>query len=225
MKQSFIVMILGLACLTAGCSSTPAATPSADVSTAASAGDGAECDYTVSEQAAARAATLPVSSGVPDTGTVQYTMTLNDESVGLTLNRQSAPCAVNSFVSLAGQGYFDNTNCYRLVDSSAKHALYCGDPLANGTGGPGYQFAEELTGDETYPAGTLAMANAGPGTSGSQFFIVYRDSTFPPDYTVFGKVDAAGLKVVKAIADGGTANSSGDGVPASRAVISSVKPS
>ena len=64
--------------------------------------------------------------------------------------------------------------------------LQCGDPTATGTGGPGYSYADELSGEETYPAGTLAMANAGPNTNGSQFFIVYEDTELPPSYTVFG---------------------------------------
>ena len=64
--------------------------------------------------------------------------------------------------------------------------LQCGDPTGTGTGGPGYSFPDELSGDETYPAGTLAMANAGPDTNGSQFFIVYEDTELPPSYAVFG---------------------------------------
>ncbi len=229
MKKSFIVMILGLACLAAGCTGTPAATPTSEGTTSAaiSAGAGAECDYIVTEQAAARPVGLPVASGVADTGTVQYTMTLNDKAVGLTLNRANAPCAVNSFVSLASQGFYDNTTCHRLLDVTGFYALQCGDPTATSTGGPGYRFAEELTGDETYPAGTLAMANsASLATTGSQFFIVYRDSKFAPDYTVFGKVDAAGLKVVNAIAAGGTQQTaSGFTAPVLPAVVNSVKPS
>ncbi len=65
-----------------------------------------------------------------------------------------------------------------------------------GTGGPGYTFDDELSGDETYPAGTLAMANAGPNTNGSQFFIVYGDTQLPPAYAVFGTVDEASVKIV-----------------------------
>ena len=98
--------------------------------------------------------------------------------------------------------------------------LQCGDPSASGTGGPGYSFADELSGSETYPAGTLAMANSGPDTNGSQFFIVLADADLPPAYTVFGTVDAAGLKVAQDIeADG----NGPDGVaPAKDVVIESV---
>lgn len=89
--------------------------------------------------------------------------------------------------------------------------VQCGDPTGSGSGGPGYSFADELKGDETYTAGTVAMANSGPDTNGSQFFILYRDSALPAAYTVFGHVDAASLKVIAAMAAQGQDNSYGDG--------------
>ncbi len=82
--------------------------------------------------------------------------------------------------------------------------LQCGDPTGTGTGGPGYSFDDELSGKETYPAGTLAMANAGPNTNGSQFFIVYDDTQLPPAYAVFGQLDAASVKIVAEVAEKGT---------------------
>ena len=120
------------------------------------------------------------------------------------------------------QGYFDGTSCHRLADSGI-FVLQCGDPTGTGTGGPSYQFADELSGEETYPAGTLAMANAGPGTNGSQFFIVFADTTLAPNYSVFGALDAAGLKTALAIAAGGQDGSWGDGTgkPKLPAVITS----
>ena len=101
---------------------------------------------------------------------------------------------MNSFVSLAEQGFYDDTPCPRIGDQEGFGILQCGDPTGTGAGGAGYSFADELSGDETYPAGTLAMANAGPDTNGSQFFLVFRDSQFPPSYTVFGTIDEAGLR-------------------------------
>jgi peptidyl-prolyl cis-trans isomerase B (cyclophilin B) len=89
--------------------------------------------------------------------------------------------------------------------------VQCGDPTGTGRGGPGYQFADELTGTETYPAGTVAMANSGPDTNGSQFFIVYGDTSLAPNYTVFGTVDAASLKVIEKMASEGHDDSWGDG--------------
>jgi len=122
---------------------------------------------------------------------------------------------VNSFVSLAEQGYLDDTTCHRLTTAaSGISVLQCGDPTGTGMGGPGYSFADELSGSEKYPAGTLAMANAGPDTNGSQFFIVYGDTPLPPAYTVFGTVDDDGLKVVEEIAAKGAENGAPDGPPA-----------
>src|SRR5699024_11558444 len=89
--------------------------------------------------------------------------------------------------------------------------LQCGDPTGTGSGGPGYSFADELDGSETYPAGTLAMANAGPDTNGSQFFVVYDDSPLPADYTVFGSLDKESTKTVADIAAEGTDSGAGDG--------------
>ena len=101
--------------------------------------------------------------------------------------------------------------------------LQCGDPTATGMGGPGYQYDDELSGSETYGAGTLAMANAGPGTNGSQFFIVFDDSQLPPSYTVFGKVDAAGIKTVQKVAAKGTETGTPDGPPKQPVEIATVK--
>jgi len=148
------------------------------------------------------------------------TITTNRGEIKATLKPDTAPCTVNNFASLAQQGFYDGTKCHRLV---AGFVLQCGDPTATGTGGPGYQFDDELDGSETYPAGTLAMANSGPGsnTNGSQFFIVLADSDLPPDYTVFGAVDAAGLKVAQEIEAGGNGP---DGIaPAEDVILESVK--
>lgn len=173
------------------------------------AGDGAACAYKATGDAAKKVA-LPPTSNVANTGTATVTLKLNNKAVELTLDRENTPCTTNSFDSLAAQGYFDGTPCHRLADSGMS-LLQCGDPTGTGTGGPGYQFADELSGQETYPAGTLAMANAGAGTNGSQFFIVFGDTQLAPNYTTFGRVDAAGLKVVLAIAAGGQDGSWGDG--------------
>jgi peptidyl-prolyl cis-trans isomerase B (cyclophilin B) len=150
-------------------------------------------------------------------------------TVQVELDGANAPQAVASFVSLAEQGYFDQTRCHRLTTSGI-YVLQCGDPTATGTGGPGYQFGpvENAPEDDVYPAGTLAMARrGGDGASmGSQFFLVYQDSTIPSDaaggYTVFGTV-TSGLDVVQAVADAGTADGAGDGSPASPVIIEGVE--
>jgi peptidyl-prolyl cis-trans isomerase B (cyclophilin B) len=134
-----------------------------------------------------------------------------------------APCAVHSFAHLAQQDYFASTSCHRLTTSGI-FVLQCGDPGGTGTGTPGYQFTEEnlpVGVQPAYPRGTVALANAGPGTSGAQFFIVYRDSDIPPDYTVLGLV-VAGLDVVERVAAAGTPDGAIDGPPSVAITIDEV---
>ncbi|MCI2266305.1 peptidylprolyl isomerase [Sediminivirga luteola] len=154
-------------------------------------------------------------------GAVDAVIATDRGEIGLTLDADGAPCTVGSFAHLAGSGYFDDTECHRLTTEGI-FVLQCGDPSATGTGGPGYRFADELTGQETYDAGTLAMANAGPDTNGSQFFLVYEDAPLPPDYTVFGQIDEAGLQVLRTIAEAGTEDGGADGRPSGGVVIEGV---
>lgn len=162
-------------------------------------------------------------SEAPSEGQVGLTIATSAGDLVVTLDSQNAPCTVNSFRSLARQGYFDDTTCHRLtLPESGIAVLQCGDPTAAGTGGPGYSFADELTGTETYPAGTLAMANAGPDTNGSQFFVVYGDTPLPPDYTVFGSLDEASVGAVEEVAAGGTSTGEVDGPPATPVTITGV---
>lgn len=177
-------------------------------------GETVTCDYPEDGQEPAREVEAPEAEA-PAEGTITATMTTNFGDIGLTLDAATAPCTVNSFVSLAEQGFYDDTPCPRIGDQDGFGILQCGDPTGTGSGGAGYSFADELSGDETYPAGTLAMANAGPDTNGSQFFLVFRDSQFPPSYTVFGTIDEAGLEVIDAIAAEGNDNSNpaGGGAP------------
>jgi len=166
-------------------------------------------------------------------GDVKATITLDSGAVPLTLHADDAPCTVNSFASLAKQGFFDDTTCHRLTTDGI-FVLQCGDPTGSGSGGPGYAFDDELKGAKAlqddpvgqgaknYAAGTVAMANAGPNTNGSQFFLVYADSPLPPDYAVFGTMDAAGLQVVKGIAARGTATGESDGAPQQPVTITGI---
>ena len=125
----------------------------------------------------------------------------------------AAPCTTNSFRFLAEHGYYNQTHCHRLTLQYI-YVLQCGDPTGTGAGGPGYQFDDENLTGATYPAGTVAMANAGPNTNGSQFFICWKDTELPPLYTPFGKV-TSGLKVLQKIAAAGDdqQNGPGDGYP------------
>ncbi|EHB50377.1 peptidyl-prolyl cis-trans isomerase cyclophilin type [Mycolicibacterium rhodesiae JS60] len=206
----------------------PAFKPSANL--------GANCQYPASPEPASRKVDPPHTGKVPTTpATISVSMSTTDRgNLGLILDNAKAPCTVNSFASLAQKGYFDNTPCHRLTTSPSLSVLQCGDPTGSGTGGPGYQFANEYPTDQyppgdpaldqpvTYPRGTVAMANAGPGTNGSQFFLVYKDSQLPPNYTAFGTIDATGLATLDKIAAAGVAGGGQDGKPATPVTLKSV---
>jgi peptidyl-prolyl cis-trans isomerase B (cyclophilin B) len=198
------------------------------------------CKYVDDGSTPAKKVSLPPSTPDPK-NPASMTIATNQGDIAITLEPDKAPCAVNSFVSLAQQGYFDNTPCHRLTTQGA-YVLQCGDPTGTGQGGPGYVFDDELIPDDprlqpcggsgsgtfcTYNAGTIAMANRGSDTNGSQFFLVYGNSGFAPAYTVLGHFDAGGLKVLKAIAAKGIGTSNGmgpgDGEPKDPVTITSVK--
>ncbi len=124
-----------------------------------------------------------------------------------------APCTTFSFRFLAQRQYFTGTHCHRLTTKGI-FVLQCGDPTGTGSGGPGYRFNDENLAGATYPAGTVAMANAGPNTNGSQFFFVWKDTTLPPDFTPFATV-TRGMRVLRRIAAAGddSQNGPGDGYP------------
>nr|WP_194946066.1 peptidylprolyl isomerase [Mycolicibacterium malmesburyense]CRL75081.1 peptidyl-prolyl cis-trans isomerase [Mycolicibacterium malmesburyense] len=215
-------------------SAAPSA-PGALPAFAAPAGLGENCEYPGSAEEAAKKVNPPRSGKVPtDPAEVSASMSTDQGNLGLLLDNAKAPCTVNSFASLAQQGYFDNTPCHRLTTADMLKVLQCGDPTGKGTGTPGYSFANEYPTNQyqpddpklqeavTYPRGTLAMANAGPNTNGSQFFLVYQDSKLPPNYTVFGRVDDTGLATLDKIAQGGVAGGGQDGAPATPVMVKSI---
>jgi len=224
-----VPLVIAILALTAACGDDTTETPKAD---------NPQCSYTEEGPEPAKQVDLPPGDPEKDAPT-EVTIATDRGDVKVSLDADKAPCTVNSFLSLAKQGFFDSTKCHRLVNEGL-FVLQCGDPTATGSGGPGYAFADELvrsdprlqpclgqtdptTGNEvcTYTSGTLAMANSGPDTNGSQFFLVYRDSPLPAAYTVFGRMSAAGVKVVQAIAKEGIA---ADGVaPKQPVTITSVK--
>jgi cyclophilin family peptidyl-prolyl cis-trans isomerase len=127
-----------------------------------------------------------------------YTATLdtNHGEIVIELDPARSPLAVNNFVFLARDGYYDGVVFHRVIEN---FMIQGGDPTGTGTGGPGYKFRDEIEGSGTYSRGTVAMANAGPNTNGSQFFICHADTGLPHSYTIFGKV-TSGMDVVDSIA-------------------------
>lgn len=193
----------------------------ADASTAdATSAPSTPCTYTPSGTAA-KQVQPPSNTSPAREGTVAVSMSLNGETVELSLDRALAPCSVNSFLSLASQGFYNDTSCHRLTKSAALNVLQCGDPSGKGNGGPGYEYAPQPAADAKYTRGTLAMANTETG-EGSQFFIVYGPTTISPAYTVIGTVAEAGMKVVDSIAGQGVADDRQDGKPMAQASIESV---
>ena len=137
-------------------------------------------------------------------GTRAATIRTDQGDLQLELLAADAPCSVASFASLARQGFYADTPCHRLVTQGI-FVLQCGDPTGTGRGGPGYQFDEENLEGATYPRGTVAMAKtAEPGTTGSQFFLVFEDTPLPPEYTPFARI-TEGLEVLDAVAAAGAA--------------------
>ncbi len=161
-------------------------------------------------------------------GTAALRMTTSLGELTLTLDRGGAPCAAASTLHLAGLGFFDGSACHRQVDTEGLQVLQCGDPTGTGAGGPTYAFPTDVDGDDTYPRGTVAMANSGQGLDGSQFFLVWGDSSLPPDYTVVGTVDDAGLAVLDVVAahgnDGSLDPSPGGGAPTVPVTVTALAP-
>ena len=172
-------------------------------------------------------------TGVPDLALAEGrvwngSLNLNGEKLTFDLSGDLAPQAVANFVSLSKNGFYEGVSCHRLVTSGI-YVLQCGDPSGDGTGGPGYNWGpiENAPEADLYTEGVLAMARRGGDDSsmGSQFFIVYQDSTIPSDsvggYTIFGSI-TGGLDAVKAIAEAGTIDGSSDASPLDEVLISSV---
>src|SRR5690349_18215057 len=184
------------------------------------------CSFPADGQAA-RPVKPPAGGPVSTQGTVGVTLQTGDGPIGLTLDKALAPCTVDSFVSLAQQGYFDNTTCHRITTAPGLQVLQCGDPSGTGSGGPGYTIPDEVFPELKYGRGILAMANTGkPNSGGSQFFMIYGDGELPPQYTAFGSITPDGLKVIDTIAkrgsDGSMEPSPGGGKPIQPVTIEKV---
>ncbi len=182
----------------------------------------------------------PSTKDVPTTGTRTVSLKTNVGLIEIALDQAAAPCTSHSLAYLAEKKFFDGSFCHRMTtgpatDKSLK-VLQCGDPSGTGTGGPAYKYGAEnlptntVTSAQgqkiaTYTRGMVAMANSGPNTTGSQFFIVYGDSDLPPDYNIVGEV-TSGLEFVDKVAKAGVTprdpKSPGDGAPKTKVTLQTV---
>ena len=138
--------------------------------------------------------------------------------ITIALTASATPITVNNFVALSRKSFYNNTIFHRVING---FMIQGGDPNGTGSGGPGYSFADEpFTGD--YTRGTVAMANAGPNTNGSQFFIMHKDYALPKNYVIFGKV-ANGIEVVDTIATAPTQPSGEGSTPVNPVKVTSVE--
>ena len=220
---------------------SPSASATASASPAAVIEPAQHCSYTSASAGSVVKSSLPTAS--PDYKAA-YTASINTNlgPIKIDLANSKATCTVNSFVHLASDNFWNNSQCHRMSNSDGLFMLQCGDPTAKasdklscssttlGTGGPGYEFASEnlptagSSGSVTYKAGTVAMANSGGATNGSQFFLVFKNTTLGPDYTPFGTI-TSGLDILQNVAKAGTSCTfagAGGGVPKDKVVIDSV---
>ncbi|OHO61949.1 peptidylprolyl isomerase [Corynebacterium sp. HMSC036D02] len=185
-------------------------------------GETVTCEYPESGDAS-REVPTPEGKDIPAKGEVTVNFATKQGDIEMTLDRSLAPCTVNAITDMISAKYYDDTVCHRMTDGGI-FVLQCGDPSGKGSGGPGFQFANEYPTDEAddaamaqpalYPKGSIAMANAGEDTNGSQFFINYKDSELPPAYTYFGNLTEKGQKTIDAIAAKGVKDGQSDGEPA-----------
>jgi peptidyl-prolyl cis-trans isomerase B (cyclophilin B) len=153
-----------------------------------------------------------------------FTFTTNCGDIVIQANGKGAPITVTALAALANGGFYNKTFCHRLVTDEI-YVLQCGDPTGTGRGGPNFTYRDEnlpQAVEANYPAGTVAMANSGANTNGSQFFIVYEDTSMNPNYTIWGRV-TKGLEIVKAIAKEGVVDGTSVGMPKQMIAIERVR--
>jgi len=188
-----------------------------------------DCVYTADGQQPARPVKLPPSGPKVDTKPATMTINTNYGAMVVALDAAKAPCTVHAIEYLAQQKFFDNTTCHRETSGpdATIYVLQCGDPTGQGGGTPGFSYKNENTNGVNYNRGVLAMANGGPDTNGSQFFINYADPSeegaqaLAGGYTVFGQI-TQGLDVLDRITGPGAVGEGGDGAPASKPEITSI---
>ncbi len=189
------------------------ASPTPTIPLNASPPSGVRCKGPRATPSAPKAYSTPPPQVVKNDRKYEVTMVTTCGTIKMTLDPKAAPKAVNNFVFLAKEGFYNGLTFHRVEQTPPFQLVQGGDPKGDGTGDPGYQFAIETPApsatsqyvrgappETQYLRGVVAMANSGqPDTNGSQFFIVYRDVKLKPDYTVLGKMDAASDKTIGAM--------------------------
>jgi cyclophilin family peptidyl-prolyl cis-trans isomerase len=202
MKRSLTLLPIALAVVTlAACgddTAEPAAQPESTTATTTAGTPAAlpeECPATDGSAPKKDSFDAPPPMCLDPSKSYTAVITTTQGVVTVALDAKAAPNTVNSFVFLARQQFFDGTTCHRAIQG---FVVQCGDPTATGTGGPGYSTDDELTPPPQYKVGSLAMANSGPNTQGSQFFLITGadGASLPPLYTLFGQADDASLEVL-----------------------------
>jgi peptidyl-prolyl cis-trans isomerase B (cyclophilin B) len=171
------------------------------------------CEFIPTPENPAAKPVDPPSPVAATRGKATAVLATNYGIVAVELDRSNAPCAVHNFTHLVRNMFYNNTQCWRLTNSARLGVLQCGDIVSVEVGGPGYRFADEVTGQETYPRGTVAMGNQGPDTNGSQFFFVHSHANIAPAYTVLGRV-VHGMDTLDRIVAAGIKDGAQDGLPA-----------
>ena len=208
MKRVLTAVVLGLLV-----SSLPA--------TVAPASAALSCKATKSVRHAVKNVTPPTKALPGKMGT--FTLVTNCGNIVIATNGVKAPITLTAMTVLAKAGFFDHSLCHRIT-TTQMWVLQCGDPTARGDGGPSFSYRDEnLPADvkNNYPMGTVAMANSGPNTNGSQFFLVYGNTTLPPSYSIWGKI-TSGLDILKGLGAAGIKGGGSDGTPLKTIAIEKV---
>ena len=208
MKRVLTAVVLGLLV-----SSLPA--------TVAPASAALSCKATKSVRHAVKNVTPPTKALPGTMGT--FTLVTNCGNIVIATNGVKAPITLTAMTVLAKAGFFDHSLCHRIT-TTQMWVLQCGDPTARGDGGPSFSYRDEnLPADvkNNYPMGTVAMANSGPNTNGSQFFLVYGNTTLPPSYSIWGKI-TSGLDILKGLGAAGIKGGGSDGTPLKTIAIEKV---
>ncbi|WNV89248.1 peptidylprolyl isomerase [Umezawaea sp. Da 62-37] len=204
-----LLVIVSVVLLASGCATSVTGRPVAGPAPAPEAG---QCKYG-DDNSPGAAKPFGKPGADPDTGVSTIALNTNKGALTIQLDPTQGICSVQSVRFLVAKKFYDGSTCHRLTTNPSLGVLQCGDPTGTGTGTPGYQFDDKLPARGAYQRGVVAMANAGPGTNGSQFFIVHGSAQIDPDYPVVGKV-TAGMEIVDQIVAGGVKGGSQDGQPA-----------